>query len=88
MMPGRQLPPIDETTVIPAGRARSASGKRLQPISHVCAVIFRLAETDATQANPACSLREHNDIALATFLRVTIPSASPFKVHNRPSPAV
>jgi hypothetical protein len=88
MTGGRQLPPIDETTVIPASDARSASGKRPETIPHVRAVIFRFTEADGMRANPTFPLREANDIALTTYFRVSIPSASAFKVHNRPSPAV
>lgn len=73
MTRARRLPPIDETTVIPASRSRSASGKRPETTSHVCAVIFRFTEASGMQANPAFPLPEANDIALTTFFRIHHP---------------
>jgi hypothetical protein len=88
MMRGRRLPPIDETAVLPANRSRSVSGKRPEPFSSACAAIFRFTEAHSMQGNPLSRFQEAESIDLAAFFRVRIPSASAFKVHNRPSPAV
>jgi hypothetical protein len=87
MMRSIRFSPSNEMAVIPASRARSVSGKRPETIPHVCAIIFRFTRACGKQVNPTFPLREANDIALTTFFRVSIPSASAFKVHNRPSPA-